>query len=127
MVKTATSRTGEASAVNSQSGFTLFEVLIVLAIIALVTAAAILVPRPGSATAGVKSTAFSVAALLRHARSQAIVRGHTTSVLVDLSRRVIRTGKGSRPVSIARGVRVSMKAAASQRKSSRLAGIRFFS
>lgn len=125
-MKTATSKTGEAPCGSSQSGFTLFEVLIVLAIVALVVSAVFLVPKAGSGTANLKSTAFSTAALLRQARSRAIVRGQEVSVLVDLSRRVIRSGRGIKPIQISKGIKVAMSGAANERKSNRIAGIRFY-
>lgn len=125
-MKTATSRTGERRRHRADAGFTLFEVLVVMAVVAAVVAAAILIPRSGSETASVKSTAFATTALLRHARSTAILQGRETTVLVDLARRVVRAGNSLKPIAIAKGVKVAMQASAGQRQSRRVAGIRFF-
>jgi general secretion pathway protein H len=75
------------------SGFTLLEILIVLAVLALVLS---LMLRRGPLTSpalSVRGTAGEVAQALRTARSEAIVGGHPVVLLLDTARRAyVMTG-----------------------------------
>ena len=75
------------------SGFTLLELLVVLGIIAIVSA--MVVPRFGGALHGTahKTAAKRVAATLRYARSCAVAQGVVYVVIVDLDKNTVSVGE----------------------------------
>jgi len=89
------------------SGFTLIEMLVVLAILSLVIA---LVPpflAGGHARAEFTATAQAIAAALRETRGLAIGRGRTEAFLVDTVAGAFG-GSGARPHRVPDGIRLSL-------------------
>ncbi|MGI9385627.1 MAG: GspH/FimT family pseudopilin [Methyloligellaceae bacterium] len=117
---------GEAHRRSGVSGFTLLELLMGIAILALAAGAVLVVPRSGSGSAALRSAAHETAARLREARALAINHGRPKAVLVDLGRRIIAIGHGRKPLKIAGDIRLTITAAASERQSRQISGVRFF-
>ncbi len=90
--KTATSPAGEARDPGRNSGFTLAELLVVLAILSLMVALAMPVLNRAMPSLALKSTAGEIAVALRQARSQAIGSNREVAVLVDLDGRFLQLG-----------------------------------
>ncbi len=77
----------QRDAAGRKAGFTLAEMLVVLAIVALTLAIAAPVLRDVSSKRSVVSSAREVAALLRSARAEAILSGSDARVSIDLARK----------------------------------------
>ena len=95
-----TSSVGRHSDGDPQGGFTLLEMVCVLAMIALL--AAVLLPKLPSGTSRPRLEAYALqtASLLKADRSVAIRRGVQVSTLVNAMSRVVRSGVTGRVVSI---------------------------
>lgn len=109
---------------SRQYGFTLIEVLVVIAILSL--SLALLVGRGPlrSPTLNLRAAAGQVAAGLRTARGQAIARNHTVPFVLDIVAGGFHVGDG--PVqALPRGLRISMTAVADQTAGERLGAISF--
>ncbi len=76
------------------AGFTLLEIIVVLAILGVATALVLPAIGRGSETLRLRTEAGRVAALLREARLQAVSRQHPTRVTLDRARNtVVLTGR----------------------------------
>ncbi len=106
-------------------GFTLLELLVVLAIVAAVAGFALPSFSPG---AGVQLKAATRAVMvgLRQARSQAMTANDSRSLVFNLEQRHFKVGEGSRLQHLPKDVGVSVFTAQEERVSKRVAGIRFF-
>jgi general secretion pathway protein H len=95
------SRPRKSDCRNSESGFTLLEIVCVLAIVALM--AAILLPRIAGGTTQPRLEAYAVevATLLKADRTAARQRGGSVGALVDTRGRTITSGSSGRVVRIA--------------------------
>lgn len=125
-MRTKTSQIGRSARRGEETGFTLFELLVVMVIATLATGAVSVMLWSGPGRSGLKSAAYETAARLREARATAINQGRSNVVLVDLERRIITTKIGRIPVEIADGIQVTMTAAAGERQSKHIAGVRFY-
>jgi general secretion pathway protein H len=120
------SRAGNAEAASRQAGFTLIEVVCVLAIIVLL--AAIVVPAlpRGTSRARLESYAVETAAMLKADRNAAI-RGHAqVATQVDPMTRAIRSGATGRVIRIPDDVVFDAALAARCNQRADGATIRFF-
>lgn len=106
-------------------GFTLFEVLIVLVLIAVVAGLALsLVPtKPRSSEA--RFAVDVVANALRQARSKAILENRESVLRIDAGRRALRLDSGV-PSTIPGDAGISVYGARSEQIAHRILGIRFF-
>jgi general secretion pathway protein H len=105
-------------------GFTLIEILVVLAILGLGLALIVGYKPPWSSTLEVRGAAAEIAAGLREARSQAILRNRAISLEIDLVGHRFQVGSGPvRPLSFE--LRVELLTAAGERRDDRTGGIRF--
>jgi general secretion pathway protein H len=85
-----------SSSTPSTAGFTLFELLVVLAIIGLIMAITPLLTRNAVQNAQVKAAAETLAADLKWSRQRAISTGQETRIVFDLAaRRYTRTADGT--------------------------------
>jgi general secretion pathway protein H len=88
-------------------GFTILELLIVLAIMGLIGSLLVGARPSTSARVNGRAAAETLASVLREARSEAILQGRTTAVEIDTERRTYRIGSaGDRP--LPDGVRISL-------------------
>ena len=111
---------------TAAGGFTLLELLVVLAVASLLL---IVVPPSFSkalAHAELKAAARDVAATLRSARERAVATQADTIVTFDLARRLYGPGRGGGYRTLPKAVDVKVFAAESERRSPAVIGIRYF-
>ncbi|ADJ29711.1 GspH/FimT family protein [Nitrosococcus watsonii] len=109
-----------------QRAFTLLELLVVLALAAILMALVPPLLQGGVANAELKSTARKLAAALKYVRSQAITHHQEAVLVVDLERRYfMMTGK-KRRYPIPDNLEISLVTARSELDSDRIGKIRFF-
>jgi len=110
---------------STDSGFTLLELLVVLALIGLVL---VLVPPfldSSSTRREIRSAAFVTASLLREIRADAIAGNRPAAFEIDVRRRVMSGDRSGRHP-IPQGVEVILHTAAEERVSQSRGKIRFF-
>jgi general secretion pathway protein H len=110
---------------KADAGFTLFEVLVVLAIVGLVTAVVAPVLFRGLAGTQARAVAYEIAAALRQARGEAVAQNTDVAVTFDLSRRAYAVER-SRPKPVPDGVAMELYAATVEQLDAASGGIRFF-
>lgn len=111
---------------RAAAGFTLLELLVVLAMVSVVSVAAVqLAPRLSPALEA-RNAARELAAALRHARSEAMIRFREVRLLVDLDTASFHVEGTARQHALPTGMEVSLQTAETERLDERLGGIRFF-
>jgi general secretion pathway protein H len=108
-----------------ESGFTLLELLVVLAILALATA---LIPpflNGGKDAAAFRSSVREVATALRETRNLAIARNRSETFTVDIGHSQYRVANGA-PRSIPKGIAISLLTVTQEVIADETASIRFF-
>jgi general secretion pathway protein H len=110
---------------GADAGFTLFEVLVVLAIVGLVTAVVTPVLFRGLGGTQARTVAYEVAAALRQARGEAVAQNTDVAVTFDLGRRAYAVER-SRPRPVPDGVAIELYAASVEQIDAATGGIRFF-
>lgn len=111
-------------AVRASSGFTLLELLVVLAIAALALVLVIGYRPPWSGRFELDTLASEMASQLRAVRSEAIADDRPAVVLFDLAQRRYRAGSAN-PEQLPAGVSVQLLTVASERRAAASADIRF--
>lgn len=111
---------------KGQYGFTLFELLIVMAIAAFAIGTVLTFYNPGQSTADIKSQTFRLAAEMKRARNAALVRQSDVLVSFDLSDRKITFGTRQRALVLGSNIDISITSASIENRSKSNAGIRFF-
>jgi general secretion pathway protein H len=105
------------------AGFTLFELLVVLGIVAVVLGTMI-VARPNASGTRVNAAARAVLATLRLARAQAIERNTEIVVSIDPETRTVRSPQGN--WQLPHGVRVASLTYAQSERLGTAGGLRFY-
>src|SRR5215469_12134698 len=112
--------------VTSEEGFTLLEMVCVIALVAMVAAVLLpLLPR-NTTRAQLQAYALEAATLLKADRDAAIRRGVGVSTLVDASSRAIRSGATARTILIPDDVRFDTLLPQTCRQHAALSTISFF-
>ncbi len=99
-------------ATGNQAGFTLVELLVVLAIIALLIAAAPILMQSALPGARSLAAARALAQELRQTRGQAIAGGNATAIRFDAAQQIYLLEPGDRPRALPRTIRFSLPAQA---------------
>jgi general secretion pathway protein H len=109
-----------------RNGFTMMEILFVLAIMAI--AAAVVVPMfgDGVSNTALKGAARELAAGLRYARSEAVARRHETFVAIDLAGRRFKVADDPAEHALPKGAELKLFTAQSDIVSGTTGAIRFF-
>ncbi len=111
--------------IRSERGFTLIEMLVVIAIVALIAAFALPQFSGAQAKAAMTSTAHRLAAGLRSTRSLAMARGHSEAFSLDIAHGLYRAGMGAaQPVD--KNVGLTLVTASQERIDAAAGSIRFF-
>jgi general secretion pathway protein H len=106
-------------------GFTLFEVMIVLVLMALIAAVSAPLLSKGLGRAEAKGSAQDVAAALRRARSEAVVRNAEVVLTVDVNQRSLRID-GVETRSLPAKLQIELFTAQTEQISDDSGNIRFF-
>ncbi len=107
-------------------GFTLLELLVVMAILALVIAVVPSFFSGSKARTEVRSAAHTVAAALRETRSRAITYNHSETFTIDVEARIFRSGSAGAVRGLPEGLNVVLYTATSERVGQAVGNIRFF-
>ena len=107
-------------------GLTLLEILIVLALMAIIAGIAVPLFGGGVSSTELKGAAREVAAGLRYARSEALAGKRETVVVYDLDRRVFRVDRDPHEHALPRGIDMKLTGALSDIATPQVGAIRFF-
>jgi general secretion pathway protein H len=118
-------QTSPTSSRRDENGFALFDLLLALAVLALVAAVALprMIRPPGETELGAKAN--EIAALYRADRNAAIRSRHQVVTLADIGARRIRSGAGGPPVTIPKTIAVEA-IQAGRETAGDTGGIRFY-
>jgi general secretion pathway protein H len=110
---------------RAAGGFTLLELLLVLAILALVTAVAVPALTSPSDSVRLRAASEELSAALRLARARAIARNREVAVVIDAESRSIHV-QGASAQHLASDIFVQLTIAESERATPTRGGFRFF-
>ncbi|MEM7426932.1 MAG: GspH/FimT family pseudopilin [Pseudomonadota bacterium] len=110
---------------RSEQGFTLLELVLVVAVIAIVAGSVLVLGRPGSGSADLRRVALTMAAQMRTARTHAISRNMDARFTIDLSRRLYWSDASRQPADIPEGVEAVLETAESEVFTESIASVRF--
>ncbi len=118
------SRTGDGSA--RERGFTLIEIVVVLAILGLMTA--LILPRMSGTQSrtDLRVAAREIAAGLRSTRNLAMMRGHSEAFLVDTTHGAFRAGSTATPRRVPGQVKLLLVTITQEQNDDAVGSIRFF-
>jgi len=107
-------------------GFTLLELLVVLAVVALIAAVVVPAIGTGSSSQPARRAAWDVAAALRTARADAIRRNGESVLTLDVDERTYSVGDDETARPLPEDVTYTVLTAEGERKNESRASIRFF-
>lgn len=128
MARTRISRAGRPAGGARHAGFTLLELLLVLAVLGLLAGLVVAYLPTGSTRTEVVATARDVASGLRRARGAAIAGNMPVAFVLDVKNRSYRVGKAA-PVRLAKDIALTIDTARSEVSEAgdgAAGGIRFF-
>ena len=111
---------------NTQRGFTLVEMLVVMTIMVLVYAMTAPMISAGVSGAELKAAARQVAAGLRKARSEAVTHKNEVSLTVDVEERQFDLSGDNRVYRLPEKIEISLFTAQSELKDAKTGAIRFY-
>ena len=111
---------------NTQRGFTLVEMLVVMTIMVLVYAMTAPMISAGVSGAELKAAARQVAAGLRKARSEAVTHKNEVSLTVDVEERQFDLSGDKRVYRLPEKIEISLFTAQSELKDTKTGAIRFY-
>lgn len=111
---------------SGEAGFTLFEMLAVLVIVALTAGAISMLYRTPSSDAQLKTASLMAASRLRDIRSGAMISGTDRVAVIDVVSKSIEFSNGISPLKLPLSIDLDVMSADSERLSPTAAGIRFF-
>lgn len=121
------SRAGNSKqAAAANAGFTLFEVLVVMLVIAMTSAAVATLYRAPSGAAQVKTAALTAASRLRDLRAKAMTTGIERVAVIDVAQRTFSFSDGLSPIALNKSIDVAVTGADSERAGPSTAGVRFY-
>lgn len=116
----------ESKDYSGEAGFTLFEMLAVLVIVALTAGAISMLYRTPSSDAQLKTASLMAASRLRDIRSGAMISGTDRVAVIDVVSKSIEFSNGISPLKLPLSIDLDVMSADSERLSPTAAGIRFF-
>jgi len=111
---------------RGEAGFTLLEVVCVVAIVAMIAGLALPSPHPGTSRAGVEQLARSAASLFKRDRYAAVRRRAAVVARVDMRAREIRSGSDRTVVRVPEDVEMRATVAAGCGSTPETAGFGFY-
>ncbi|MGI9409906.1 MAG: GspH/FimT family protein [Hyphomicrobiaceae bacterium] len=134
MVKTKTSKASSAPVRQvrrtdgrcAEAGYTLLEMLIVVAVLAVVMSSVRLLPQSRAGSVDVAAATQLIASSLRQARNTSIRRRAIQHVYFDVNRRTVWTDSGRNRLALDRRIRMAISSARSQMRSDSVAQVRFY-
>jgi general secretion pathway protein H len=118
------SRTGDKS--FSQNGFTLIEIVVVLAVMALIMAMAMPMLTGAQSRENLQASARTIAAALRSSRNRAMTDGHAEIFVVDTAHNLFRPAGSRTAQRIPSDVRMLLTTTTDDRIDATTGSIRFF-
>jgi len=112
--------------VPCDAGFTLFELLAVLIVLAAAMVAVATFTRSSSSGVKVKAAAQLTASRLRDLRAAALTTGSDRKAVIDVNARTIRFNDGRPSLHLNRNIAVAVTGALSEQSVGGLPGVRFF-
>jgi general secretion pathway protein H len=111
---------------GGEAGFTLFELMLVLTILVMVTVLVSSLYRSNVGSTGFQSSAQVLASRLRDLRAAAMIKGNERVATIDVNRGFVNFGDGRPPLTFDRNVKLAVTAAESEQRSPSVAGVRFY-
>ncbi len=111
---------------TEQSGFTLFELLIVMSIAALAIGTTLSLYTPGKSSVDIKAATYKIASAINIARSKAITGQKEVRILFNLAERKITFSDVGKEIRVAENMDITVTSAANETRSKEITGIRFF-
>lgn len=111
---------------SRHAGVTLVELLVVLALMAILATIVMPMLGPGVSTTSMKAAARELASALRHARSEAMAQHRETLVMIDLEGRRFVVGNDPRGRELPRELEIKLFTAQMDIVNDKVGGIRFY-
>ncbi|HSN20793.1 MAG TPA: GspH/FimT family pseudopilin [Usitatibacter sp.] len=111
---------------RKSAGFTLLELLVVLALAAVIYAVLLGVPLRGGTSADLKASARTLAAALRETQATAMATRHDATLTLDLESREFKVAGEKESRKLPSGIDLKLYTAESEVTSERVGAIRFY-
>lgn len=118
--------TSQVASKNRQSGFTLFEILVVLTIIAVSSGAVVVLMNRNSSGIEIRSKATQLAIFLREARTIALFEGKRNDVVIDVKNRTVKEIVRGKKLNLSTEISMNVTTAGSRIRDQQRSAISFF-